>query len=328
MNAIAGFTVDETTLAEYVATDPRIDAVVVLHRGAVVFEAYPRMRASERHLAWSVTKVVVAEAILELERQGRLSFKAPVERYLPLLNESVWAGTSVLDVLNMASGVACLDSDGYQNTEGCVYRVEESLGIVARKNEVVDPEDVFRQMTRLRPAGERAEYASANTQVLGWIVEAVTDQPLWRALEPLIWLPTGAEADALLAVSEAGHAYAAGGLSMRLRDVARFGQLVLERGAYLAEPAIGLSTEQRASFEEDFPTDSPVLAGSQWDLIWADGDRCKEGYSGQGLFVSPKRQLVVAFFGTDDTSFAGHRLTSVARQLSLSLAESGLHLER
>jgi hypothetical protein len=30
----------------------------------------------------------------------------------------------------MTTGINCRDSDGYQNTEACVYRAQETLGIV------------------------------------------------------------------------------------------------------------------------------------------------------------------------------------------------------
>ena len=35
----------------------------------------------------------------------------------------------------------------------------------------------------------------------------------------------------------------------------------------------------------------------QWDAVWADGDFFKYGFRGQGLYISPTRDLVVAFFG-------------------------------
>jgi hypothetical protein len=37
----------------------------------------------------------------------------------------------------------------------------------------------------------------------------------------------------------------------------------------------------------------------QWDAVWADGDFFKYGFRGQGLYISPSRDLVVAFFSTE-----------------------------
>ena len=44
----------------------------------------------------------------------------------------------------------------------------------------------------------------------------------------------------------------------------------------------------------------------------------KGGYSGQGLYVDPDRELVVAFFGTADTNYERNELMSASRQLATS----------
>ncbi len=58
----------------------------------------------------------------------------------------------------------------------------------------------------------------------------------------------------------------------------------------------------------------------QWDFVMNDGDFFKGGFGGQGLYISPSRDLVIAFFGTFDADGKGHQLARVARQL----AKSGL----
>ena len=58
----------------------------------------------------------------------------------------------------------------------------------------------------------------------------------------------------------------------------------------------------------------------QWDFVMADGDFYKGGYGGQGLYISPSRDLVVAFFATFDQNGHGHEMTRIGRQL----AKSGL----
>ncbi len=58
----------------------------------------------------------------------------------------------------------------------------------------------------------------------------------------------------------------------------------------------------------------------QWDLVMEDGDFFKSGYGGQGLYVSPSRDLVIAFFGTLDEDGRSSQMSQVARQL----AKSGL----
>jgi CubicO group peptidase (beta-lactamase class C family) len=184
-------------------------------------------------------------------------------------------------------------------------------------------------MQRRGEPGKQYEYVSANTFVLGRVIESITEKPLWQALQELLWDRIGAEADALLTVNSAGQAYASGGLSMRLRDVARFGQVFTANAATGVIPRSHLEdlksgdtapfpVADREYFSKQFKGDTPSHAAWQWDLIWADGDMYKSGYSGQGIYVSPSRDLVIVHFGTHGIDDTGHSLLEIERQLATS----------
>ncbi|MEE4360629.1 MAG: serine hydrolase domain-containing protein [Pseudomonadales bacterium] len=315
---------------DYVTTHPLVDGVILLHGGRVVFEAYPRMAPWQRHFAWSVSKVVVSTALAALVAEERVDMSANVAAYVPLLAGTAWDGTSVRDVANMASGIDCRDADGYQTSSTCIYRLEEALGITAPTGYEDGLEAHLRAMSRRGPAGRRNEYASANTIVLSLVIEAVTGSPFSRVVQDRLWAPMGAEADGLMAISPEGFSYASAGLSLRLRDLARFGELVTRPAEFgvlgpelLADmqgvQGIALDAERLARMGDDFPDDLPVRAAWQWDLVWPDGALYKGGYSGQGLYVDPARQLVMAWFGTGEHYGAtNHALTSIARQLARS----------
>jgi len=316
----------ETTLADYVAGDPLLDGVIVLHNGAIVFEAYPRMQPWERHFAWSVTKVLTAATLAVLVAEDRVDMSAPVERYLPELDGSAWAGTPLQAIADMASGIDCLDSDGYQNPDTCIYQLEESLGITADTGRNPDFIGHLRGMSRLRPAGSKNEYVSANTAVLGQVIEAVTGRPFAEVVQERLWSRIGPEADALMTVSDEAYAYAGGGLSARLRDVARLGLALMEQRqgdesilTTMQSGGIALAEDTEQELIETFADDVPVRAAWQWDLVWPDGAHFKSGYDGQGLYVDPARQLVIAWFGTGrDFGETTNDMLPVARQLAIT----------
>ncbi|WP_008292995.1 serine hydrolase [Congregibacter litoralis] len=321
---------DERSFADYAKNDELLDSVIVLHGGKVAFEAYPRMTPRDRHFAWSVTKVLTSAALATLVAEGKVAMDAPIERYLPELASTAWAGTSVYDIANMASGIDCRDSDGYQNTATCVYRMEEALGITAPTGRDESFTALVKSMGRLRPPGERNEYVSANTNVLMLVIERTTGQSYADAVEERIWSRIGAESDALMAVSDEGYAYASGGLMARLRDLARFG-LVFTDGKDFPDIAdtmiadlkagggIARSEEQLEWLRRDHGDDLPRRAGWQWDQVWDDGGLYKGGYLGQGLYVDPARDLVIAWYGTGlDFSARQTDMLSVARQLAVS----------
>ena len=318
----------ETTLHAYVANSPLIDGMIVLSAGKVVYEAYPRMEAHDRHLGWSITKVYISTALAALEMQGKVDVDQPVETYVPALAGTDWAGISVRNIVNMASGIACLDSDGYQNTRSCIYQFEETLGLTAPHNPPIDTLDLIKSMKRHRTAGTTYEYVSPDTYVSGQVIENVTGLPLTVALQRLIWNNVGAEADGLMMISPEGNAAAHAGLSARLRDVARFGQTFTAGGFDVigkdhmddlaSDKGVKFSPEQRLGMKATWGDDLPSHAAWQWDMIWPDGMMFKGGYSGQGIFVAPKQDIVIAFFGTADTQGNHHDLLTVSRQLSAS----------
>jgi len=313
----------------YVAADPLLDGVIVLHRGAIAFEAYPHMAPWQRHFAWSVSKVLTATTLATLVGDGRVAMDAPVARYLPALAGSAWAAVPLKAVADMASGIDCLDSDGYQDSATCIYRLEEALDITAPTGRDSNLVEELRAMARRGPPGQRNDYVSANTAVLGLVIEAVTGQPFSQVVQERLWSRIGPEADALVAISDDGYPYVAGGFSLRLRDLARFGQvftaparLAVVDGAFvdtIQGEGIPLAAEDLAALRETLGDDLPRHSAWQWDYVWADGAFFKSGYDGQGLYVDPDRELVIAWFGTGiDFSETVNSMLPVARQLSQS----------
>lgn len=328
----ATVTVDgqDIDFASYVTDDALLDSVIVLHGDRVLFEAYPKMAPEQRHFGWSVTKVLTSATLATLVAEGKVNMDTPIQEYLSELKDSAWAGTSVQDIADMASGIDCRDDDGYQETSTCVYRMEEALGITAPTGDTASFIPLIQGMQRLRPAGERNEYVSANTNVLMLLIERVTRQSYAQAVQERIWQRIGAESDALMAISAEGHAYASGGLMARLRDLARFGLVFTDSQRFpdiantmmadlKAGGGIARSKEQLEWLAREHGDDLPLRAAWQWDQVWEDGGAFKGGYLGQGLYVDPARDLVVAWYGTGlDFSSEQTDMLSVARQLAVS----------
>ncbi|MEM1404074.1 MAG: serine hydrolase domain-containing protein [Pseudomonadota bacterium] len=323
-----------TAFADYVANDPMIDGIVLVYEGRIVFEAYPNMKSWQRHFAWSVTKVITSTALAVLAEQGQVAMDAKVGAYVDQLVGTAWDGVTVQQVADMASGINCLDSDGYQDNTTCIYRLEESLGLVAPSGSNPELLQHLASMELHREPGSSNEYVSANTIVLMLIIEAVRGESFADTLQELLWTPMGAEADGLMAISEDGYAIAHGGLSARLRDIARFGLLLTEAGPDQMIKASTLTRMRTGGVPvsdtmvrgigaaED---DRPLIAAWQWDAIWADGGMYKSGYLGQGIYIDPERELVVAWFGTgSDFGAEQNELLPVTRQL----ARSGLFAKR
>jgi len=322
------------TLDEYV-NDSTVDGAVIIHNGRIVYEAYPRMLPTDKHNYMSISKGLVATLVAILEDRGLIDVSESIDAYIPELRDSEWAGIAIIDILDMASGMDCLesDADSYINVEHCYYHFEASLGWVRPTADTL--ENIYEYVVSIpshRSAGEAFEYTSQNTFVLGWLIETITGKTFASFLSREIWQQIGAESDALIVAPNRGVPIVHGGISSTLRDVARFGLLFTPQlrsesdspiisDAYLQKiqeggrPQIFDAARENPSLIDG---EAPRHNTYQWDFVMEDGDFFKGGYGGQGLFVSPSHNLGVAFFGAFELDGTGHEMTRIARQLSKS----------
>lgn len=320
----------EVAVGQYVRNSPT-DAAIVIHQGRIVFESYPRMLPTDKHIWFSVSKTFVSTAVAILEDRGKVDARLPVETYLPALAGTAWAGTPVVDLLDMASGIAC--QEVHQDPAGCFWKFYDGFGWPMADRAVTEPMAAVTRMGRLRPSGEAFDYTSVNTEVLNWLVEAVSGERYGDFIEREIWQPAGAEADALITTTRNGDAFSAGGVSTNLRDLARYGMLFTPAGrsgtapvisdAYLGKiqkggrPALA-TPEQQQRRQTMLGDDSALHNSYQWDIVTTDGDFYKGGVGGQGLYVSPARDLVVAWFATPTDDGRQTEMLKIARRLATS----------
>ena len=312
-----------------------VDGALVLHKGKIVFESYPRMRNVDLHLYMSVSKVLASTLIALLEDRGKIDVLKPVDAYIPALAHSGWARVPVRDVLDMASGIGCLELEAgaYSNPATCYYQFEASLGWQRPTAATLDNTFEFiKGLTSHRPPGEAYEYTSVDTFMLGWLAEVVTGRKYSDLLSTEIWQKMGAESAAVISASRRGVPIAHGGVSSTLRDMARFGLLFTPTGRAGKNPLIsgrylaniqkrGRPDVFRAAPDETFKyvDGEPARHNSyQWDFVMNDGDFFKSGFGGQGLYISPSRDLVIVFFGVLDENGKRNEMTRVARQLAKS----------
>ncbi len=208
------------------------DAYVVLQDGQVVAEWYGPLGAPDRaHALMSVSKSVVGCVAAVLIDRGQLDAGREVTSYVPELAASGYAGATVRHVLDMRSGVRFVEE--YANPQADIRRLDEWIGWRAGQD-TGEPRGLYPFLTRLRaeaPHGERFLYRSAESDVLGWVCERAAGQPMSELISALVWAPMGAEHDASLLHDGLGTAVHDGGLCATARDVARFGQMLLDGGS-------------------------------------------------------------------------------------------------
>ncbi len=330
----------------------RTQGVLAVHEGRIVYEAYPGMDENHNHIWYSTGKTLPATLLTIMEAQGRLDVGDPVETYLPGAVGTAWEGIRVIDVMDMASGLDIYESLPTMMNED--HKVNKYFRIMIGGDDIQRdgaPEGVFWTTDELVYAmdgnddvapGTLFQYSSLNTRMLVMLAEAISGQRFNHLLSDYVWTLIGAEGDAFLGVTPAGGAIAGGMMNSRLRDLARYGLLFTPswRAEYgtMASDVWGTDVSfdeaifgrcrpalMQASFEVE--DDQGLFSGGepdpeircnsrQWDMVWTDGDMYKGGVGGQGLYVSPGRDLVVAWFSTTDFPGLFLYARAIAKHLS------------
>ena len=214
------------------------DALVVLHDGQLVAERYDAgMTAATRHLLMSVSKSVVGCVAGVLAGRGLLDPGAPVTAYVPEVGRSGYADATIRNLLDMRTGVAFRET--YTALDAEVRVMERSMGW--RPARPGDPVGAYPYLTTLGhagPHGREFTYRSADSDMLGWACERASDTRMADLISALIWQPIGAERDAEITCDPLGSAIHDGGISATARDLARFGQMLVDDGMTQGHPVV------------------------------------------------------------------------------------------
>ncbi len=228
----------QSTLAEVLA-ETWTDAVVVVHDGRIVLESYFNAMAPDTvHLLMSVTKSVVGCMAGVLVSRGLLDPTVPIDLYVPEVTGSGYSGASTRDLLDMRTGV--LFREEYTNPQSEVREMERYMGWRPGLSPGYDGGmyAFLASMSAVGPHGGPFVYRSADTDMLGWVCERASGVRMADLISDLIWKPVGAEFEAEITCDGVGSAIHDGGMSATARDVARFGQMLLEDGYVAGVPVV------------------------------------------------------------------------------------------
>ena len=151
--------------------------------------------------------------------------------------------------------------------------------------------------------------------LVGEIVTRATGMPLSRYLSERVWKPAGMESDAFYVLDgppDVGREFTAGGFNATLRDYARVGQMMLDRGR-----ANGRQIVPAAWVEESTrpgPGRASAEDGTGYAYLWwtIDGTRAFTmlGGEGQFVYVDPDSRTVIVKLSHVPVGPAGNQATA------------------
>jgi CubicO group peptidase (beta-lactamase class C family) len=283
------------------------DGILVLHRGALVYERYfGALQPQRPHACFSITKSYAATLAATLIHERALEESRPVSYYLPEMAGTAYEDATLRQVLDMQVGVDY--SEDYADPQAHIWAYSRAGGLRARRPDYAGPGNYYDYLVTLRKAGRHGavfDYKTVNTEVMCWIMKRVTGIALADMLSERIWSRIGCQEDGYLAVDSIGVAMGGGGLSVCLRDMGRFGELMRCEGAWQGRqiiPGEVVADIRRGSDPAKFAgAGYTFLPGYSYRNMWWVSHNSLEVFEGRGihgqrLYIAPGAEIVIARF--------------------------------
>ena len=280
--------IDNDTLAR-LFSKLRASGLVVLHKGELRFEKYGLdFTAEEKWTSFSVAKSFTSTLVGAAIKDGYInSLDDKVTDYVTDMRGSAYDDVTIEQLLTMTSGVAWNESYTDPNSDVNLFNThvpDDGIDVVA---------SYMRKLPRATIAGSEYRYSTGETNLIGLVVSEATGKPLTEYLSEKVWRHIGAEKDASWLLNTTGHEISGCCIQATTRDYARFGHFIsqgamVDGESILADGYLAKATSQQADFGSD-----TLSYGYQW-WIYSNGSFDGRGIFGQGIYIDPKNDLVIA----------------------------------
>lgn len=267
----------------------RAAGLVIVQDGKVRFERYGLgFGAGGRWTSFSVAKSFTSTLVGAALKDGAIrSLDDKVSQYIPDLKGSAYDDVTVAQLLTMSSGVRW--NEDYEDPMADVALFNNATPEAGMDATV----SYMRKLPRAHPPGTVWHYNTGETNLIGVLVSSAVKKPLAQYLEEKIWKPAGMEAKATWLLGKSGHEIAGCCLQAATRDFARMGLLVLANGTAGGKQIVPTDWFAAATHKQKDIGEPGKGYGYQW-WTYDDGTVAAQGIFGQGIFIDPKRRLVIA----------------------------------
>jgi CubicO group peptidase (beta-lactamase class C family) len=297
------------------ASEHGLRSMLVMRRGKLVLEAYwngydKNAQQDLRSATKSITSLLVGIAI---DRKFVKGIAEPLRTYL----EPVYPNASALqqnitleDLLTMRSGLACNDRDeGSPGQEDRMYRERDWVGY-------------FLHLPTVSPAGQATHYCTGGAVVLGRVISEASKRSVPTFADEFLFGPLGIKGAHWSDFDNHKQTDTGGHLSLRPRDMARIGQLVLQGGTWKGQQVLPRAWIEQSTSEHTRIDGRKPYGYLWWRLLVPYHDSHVSaifagGNGGQYIFVVPELELVTVFTGGNYNSRKAQRPFQIMNQYIL-----------
>lgn len=267
----------------------RTAGLVIVQDGKIRLEKYGLgFTGNGKWTSFSVAKSFTSTLVGAAIKDGYIkSIDDKVSAYIPDLEGSAYDDVTIRQLLTMTSGVKWNED----------YADPKSDVALFNQHKAKDGMDVtvsyMRTLPREAPAGTKWVYKTGETNLIGVLVSSATKKNLSEYLSEKIWVPFGMEQDGSWLLGSTGHEISGCCIQASTRDYARFG-LFMMGGAMVKGVSILPDDWIVPATTKQADIGAPGKGyGYQW-WTYDDGSYAAQGIFGQGIFIDPKRRLVIA----------------------------------
>lgn len=303
--------------AKYLSTH-ETTAFLVIQNGKILYENYwENTDEKTPSNTFSVTKSIVSLLIgIALDEEKIQSLDEPIGKYIPEFANDERGKITILDLLTMSSG---LDWDEHYSSPFSIttkaYYGNNLREVVTSQKLIAEPGKVFK-------------YLSGNTQLLAYIVEKATKKTISEYAQEKIWTKIGAEHKAIWSKDASdGDERAFCCFHTNAKDIARIGQLVLNKGNWNGTQIVPENYITKATSPADFLVDEKGKRldyyGYQWWILNEAGYRTPymRGHKGQYIYSIPEKNAVIVRLGKKkDKEEIGPITADIIRYFHIGLA--------
>jgi CubicO group peptidase (beta-lactamase class C family) len=293
-----------------------LHSVMVVRHGQVVAEGWwSPYAATEPHMLFSLSKSFTSTAVGLAIADGKLTVEDPVLRFFP--DEAPAEPSTNLKAMRVRDLLTMSTGHHDEDIKNFPFNADDS---VVKK---------FLSLPVTHKPGTFFVYNTPATYMLSAIVQKVTGQTVLDYLRPRLFEPLGIE-NPTWDASKQGISLGGFGLSVRTEDIAKFGQLYLQKGQWHGKQLVP------AAWVED-ATSRHVSNGSSPTSDWEQGYgyqfwRCRHGFyrgdgaHGQFCIVMPQYDAVIAI--TSGTRDLGSVMNLVWDRIVPALKPAALPADR
>jgi hypothetical protein len=282
------------------------DAFLVMHKEKVMYENYFNgYKSYELHAMNSATKSFVGLIVSMLADEGLLDLNKKCSFYIPELEGTGLGDGTVQQLLDMQVPVKYLEADTPWGI-GRGTPIFIATGSMPKSDNYNGPENLYEFMLSSKKdkiPGTAFHYENGQTETLGWIVKRLTGKNMAELIQETIWSKLGAEENAEMQVDPIGTDIANCGMRATLRDLARFGEMMLRDGYFNNQQIIpariirGIHKGGNQKYLAESTTHSHLSGFSYYNQWWISHDQFG-GYSARGrfdqhIYIAPKAETVI-----------------------------------